>query len=429
MKMKKLSNNIFVRNVMSLATGTLAAQLITILCSPIVTRLFLPEEYGILILFVSITSFISSISMFRYENAIVLSKTDNGAMNVISLCISLLLFSVLISSIIFISLAIFSADIVAKEHISNWYILIPLFVFIQGGRMILNNWNIRKNQYKKMSGGSIIRTSSANALNITIGTFNLISKGGLIFGTVVGQSLETIYLILVNRRIIRLSIKNISYNRIKGAFIKYINLFKINTPHILVDSLRNYASPIIISYYFSEQILGYYSLMFSIIMLPATLLGSTISQVFYSRLAYKYSRKEDVMPLVLNVIKANLLIAIFPTLAIFFFGEELFSFVFGTDWEVAGQYASALSMYMYIYFVSSSISIIPYVIDKMKIAFVYSVIINVSFFLIIALGAIIKFDFIDILKVVNIIVPICFIIFITHMFFLLKKTNKKNISL
>ncbi len=427
--MRKLLSNKFLKGVLSLATGTLVAQGITIACAPIITRLYTPEEYGIYTLFLSISSFIAIIAMFRYENAIVLPKSDKEAIKLISLCICNLFLTFTICFIVFLILYLIIAPDAPKGHISNWFLLIPFFIVIQGFRMIANNWDTRKNRFKEISSGNIIRSATSNSSNILMGSTQLLSKGGLIIGAVFGQMLESLYLLIANFKTIKLSVKTLNFNDVKTQFLKHIIFFKINTPHILIDSLRNYVSPIVISFYFSEQILGYYSLMFSIVMLPVTLIGAVISKVYYSRLAYKYARNEDVMPLTVSVLKVNLLLAAIPAAIVFFFGEELFSFVFGANWQMAGQYASYLALYMYIYFVSSSIAFIPYVINAMQSSFIYSLIINISFFLIIILGSIYDLNFTTILHLINYIISLLFSVFIIYMLIILKKRNRKNIMI
>ena len=51
---------------------------------------------------------------------------------------------------------------------------------------------------------------------------------------------------------------------------------------------------------------------------------------------------------------------------IFFFGEELFGFVFGQDWRGSGTYSEILVPMFMINFISSPISSLPLVLRKQK---------------------------------------------------------------
>ena len=54
--------NSFGKDVLKLVSGTAVAQVLSILAAPILTRLYAPEAFGVLALFVSITSIINVIA-------------------------------------------------------------------------------------------------------------------------------------------------------------------------------------------------------------------------------------------------------------------------------------------------------------------------------------------------------------------------------
>jgi len=75
----------FSRNVLTLMTGTTIAQAIPIAISPIVTRIYTPEDFGIFALFIAIITIFGSIANGRYELAIMLPKKDEDAINIFAL--------------------------------------------------------------------------------------------------------------------------------------------------------------------------------------------------------------------------------------------------------------------------------------------------------------------------------------------------------
>jgi lipopolysaccharide exporter len=77
----------FATDILKLVTGTTFAQVVTILASPLLTRLYGLEAFGFLALFTSITSIIGVIACMRYELAIMLPKTDEEAANLLGLCL------------------------------------------------------------------------------------------------------------------------------------------------------------------------------------------------------------------------------------------------------------------------------------------------------------------------------------------------------
>ncbi|OYT14961.1 MAG: hypothetical protein B7C24_15535 [Bacteroidetes bacterium 4572_77] len=72
----------FRKNFLSLFTGTAAAQAIPFLLEPVISRLFLPQEFGVFELYVAFVTIIGSIATLRYEMAIVLPAKNSNAFNI-----------------------------------------------------------------------------------------------------------------------------------------------------------------------------------------------------------------------------------------------------------------------------------------------------------------------------------------------------------
>ncbi len=75
----KITKGSFLHNIAVLATGTALAQIIPLLASPILTRLYSPEAFGLFAVFIAIIMSISPAVMGSYELAIVLPKRDKTA--------------------------------------------------------------------------------------------------------------------------------------------------------------------------------------------------------------------------------------------------------------------------------------------------------------------------------------------------------------
>ena len=138
----------FNRNILTLLTGTTIAQAIPIAISPILTRIYTPEDFGIFAIFLAITLIIGSIANGRYELAIMIPKKDEDAINIFALgfiittSISLLL---LVLVLIFQRYFIF---LLKNEEIGVWLYFVPISVFFFGIFNILNYFNNRKKNYK-----------------------------------------------------------------------------------------------------------------------------------------------------------------------------------------------------------------------------------------------------------------------------------------
>ena len=153
----------FSRNVLVLMTGTTIAQAIPIAISPILTRLYSPEDFGLFALFIAVSSIIASVSNASYEQAIVLPKKNIDAINIFALGFIINIFITIIS----LTFIIISHDLIVEflrnKEISIWLYAVPFVVFLTGTFNLLIFFNNRLKNYKDMARASIYK-SIVNAI-------------------------------------------------------------------------------------------------------------------------------------------------------------------------------------------------------------------------------------------------------------------------
>ena len=135
----------FSSNVLTLMTGTTIAQAIPIAISPILTRIYTPEDFGMFALYMSMATIISVIATGRYELAIILPEKDEDAINIMMLSIGI---TFLVSLITLLIIFIFNAQITllfGNPNISQWLYFVPLTIVLTGVYQALIIGLIEKN--------------------------------------------------------------------------------------------------------------------------------------------------------------------------------------------------------------------------------------------------------------------------------------------
>lgn len=134
---EKLRNKPFLKNVLILLSGTAFANLITLLFTPIITRIYGPEEYGYLSVFSSIVYTITPAISLTLPVAIVLAKTDSEAKKLAEISFAICL---ILSTAVAGLLYIFESDILGYfnlEKLEGVSVLIPITILITGTYFIL----------------------------------------------------------------------------------------------------------------------------------------------------------------------------------------------------------------------------------------------------------------------------------------------------
>ncbi len=121
------TTNSFTANTLRLVFGNAGAQAINLLTIPIITRLYAPDSYGVLTLFLSVSSITIAISCLRLETVILLPEKKEDAVNVFLLCIIFVfLFTFLVAGI---ALVVNCTEIRRPES----YKVLKLYFYLMAG--------------------------------------------------------------------------------------------------------------------------------------------------------------------------------------------------------------------------------------------------------------------------------------------------------
>lgn len=411
----------FSRNVLTLMTGTTIAQAIPIAISPILTRIYTPEDFGMFALYMSLASILSIMATGRYELAIMLPKKDEDAINIVALSI---LISFFVSFITLLIIYIFNTQItklLGNPEIANWLYFIPLTVLLTGIYQSFNYWSNRKKQYKRLATSRVLQSATTSTSNLGMG-FSGFGSSGLILGGVLGQSIATVILGKMIWREDKDRLYVIKRLKIVALLKKYIKFPKINMFHAFLNELKNPIINIILMKLYSSAILGQFYMINKILLLPSSLIGSSISQILYKDITTKHNNKEDYSKDILFMMMKLFSFASIPFFIIIFFGEEIFVFVFGNNWIIAGELSSSFSLYILFHFVASPISIVPLIVDKQKTAFYWNLVGAILYIGLFLIGYNILYELSSVLILLSTVMSIYFIFYLRWIYKISKRS-------
>lgn len=378
----------FATDVFKLVTGTTFAQIITILASPIFTRLYGPEAFGFLAIFTSITSIIGVIACMRYELAIMLPKSDKKAANLLALC---LLFVAAISVLAVLALYLggnFLLSLLRAPGLAPYLILVPPFVFINGVFLALNYWNSRTRHFGRLSIARITSSLATTGMQMGAGFAGYATGGSLIGASLIGVFVSTGILgAQIWRDDSAILRRSISWSGMVEGLKRYKRFPLIDSSSALLNTASWQLPAFLLAAFFSPEIVGYYALGFRVLQFPMSLIGGSIAQVFFQRASKAYS--DGTLPhFVENVFHSLIAIGIFPILTVTIIGPELFAAIFGEAWIEAGSYAQILSIWAFLWFISSPLSTIRAVLEKQAFGIKINILIFVTRIISLILGGV-----------------------------------------
>ena len=406
----------FTRNVLTLMTGTTIAQAIPIAISPILTRLYTPEDFGIFALYISVALLFATMATGRYELAIMLPKKESDAVHILFLSLLITVFITLLTLCIVFFFNQQLTDILGNQEISLWLYFIPFTVFFMGLYQSLNYWSNRNKGYKELAISRVVQSSATGISNLGMGGLNF-GASGLIVGNIIGQFLSTLY--LFKKVYHSQSRPRWMFNKLKTMALlkKYKKLPLLNLPNVLIDNFRLSGINILIAKFFTTATLGQFALAWKMVQTPMGVIGRSLAQVFFQKIASV--KRDELYGIIKSFIVKASLVALPIFAIIYLFSVDIFIFVFGKNWSLAGESASIMSPWLFLNFLTSPLSQIFIVLNKQEIMLTFSI-----FYMAIPLSIIYFFrdlGFVDVLSLVTLSMSIMLLLFIGMVLFYAKK--------
>jgi len=375
----------FARNVITLMTGTTIAQAIPIAISPLLTRMYTPEDFGVFALYMSIVGFIGIIVNGKYDMAIILPKRNDEAFNVLILS---LLITIFVSLTSLGCIYLFYEDILIffnNKEIGRIIYFIPVSVLFIGVFQSLYYWNSRQKAFYQISKATIYQTITIGASQIGFGSLYLMNSG-LIYGNIIGRLLTVIILLKLSFKNSIEYIKDVKAKTIAGQAKKYKDFPLISTFHSLSEVSRISGTVILISFFFDSTLVGFYALSLRVMQVPLSVIGSSLGNVIYQKFNKTYNADESLFPDLKTILIKLLLIAIPLFILLYLILPDLFKMIFGHSWYQAGEYSRLLIPYLFMNFIVAPISNIIMIIKKQKQFFYIGLFTNVLVLSIVYIG-------------------------------------------
>jgi O-antigen/teichoic acid export membrane protein len=356
-----LPKGAFARGVSVLVGGTAAAQILLILAAPLLTRLYTPEDFGLLAVYSSLLALIGVIASLRYEQAIPLPEDDVEAANVTILS---LLCTVTNAALVAVSIYFLGATIaraLGVDGLAKYLWLLPVGIVLSGAYTVFNYWAIRKKQF-----AIIAETNIRQALSTIVIQIAAYKIGGLalLLGQVTGQSVGTRS--LAKSALSMQAFRQISWGGMRHALVRYQHFPIYGSWAGLVNTAGHQLPLIMFAAFFGAAAAGAYALANRVLLLPANMIGSAIGNVFLSH-APSAKREGNLKEHFVKLQDRLIQVGLPPAVFLIVIAPQLFDIFFGREWRIAGEFAQFLVFGVFFAFVVSPLSTIFAVLEKQRL--------------------------------------------------------------
>ncbi len=351
-------------------SGTAFSQAIPVIASVFLARLYAPNLIGAFSLFVSITSILSIIGTLKFEEAILLPKSDEEGKAIFQLSIILNL-SFLFFQLIFI---LFFNNYLKNffPSLNNYFYIIPFCVFLINlyqSFLFLSN---REKDYKNISISKITQNFCQSLIQLVLYKFLLF---GLLFGRILGILTSIFHFTKLFRTN---EFFKFNKSKIKTVFQNYRNFALFNTPNAILNQMSNSLPLYFLTLYYDLSYAGYFGFSTRIVLVPLGIISNSLQQIFYKEIVDRNNSGDELYFYLLKIYKRLALFAIIPHTIFYLLAPSLFVFFFGEEWRIAGNYTQYLIPWLFLVFLNSPLSSIYIVKGKQKEYFIYEIFLLVS---------------------------------------------------
>jgi O-antigen/teichoic acid export membrane protein len=354
-----------------------------VLAAPVLTRLYSPEDFGLLAVYISFVSIVAVVASLRYQLAIPLPEHEKDASAVVILCLSVVVTMSVLSGAVAWAFGDMIARMVNTSGLAICWWLVPIGVMLGGAYQVSNYWAIRERAFPL-----IARAKLTQAVSLVI-----VQAAGWGFGPVallVGHvTSQAVGLLSLGTEVVRKRLpefREIQLADIEEQARRFRRFPMYSSWGGLANTAGSQVPPVLFAALFSSAAAGIYTLAERALFVPVSLIGQAIAQVFISD-AVAERRRGQLADLVARIYCTLAAIGMPPVLILVIAGPDLFTWIFGSSWRQAGVFSQWMAPWLYVVFIAAPLGNLSFVIEKQAQDMVFQALLLFTRFMALVIGA------------------------------------------
>lgn len=331
------------RSMALLAGSTVIGQGVVLAASPLLTRMYSPEEIGLLAVYTSIVLLLMPIASGRYDIAVPLPRRAGTAANLLAVS---LVCAFSLSVVIALVSLLAGPELLRALHAPElrphlW--LVPAGLMWAATYQSASAWAVRAGEF-----GRLARTRVSQSVLMVLVQVGGGALGGgatvLLAGDALGRAGGTVNLGRLAWTHDRRALQRVRWSRMRAAAHRYRHFPLLSSGSALLNTAGLQLPALLFAAFYGPQVAGWLILGQRVIGIPSRLVGQAIGQVYMGEAA-RLSREApwQMLGLFDRFTRRLLLLGGVPVLLVGLVAPSLFGVVFGPEWRAAGVYVWLLT--------------------------------------------------------------------------------------
>lgn len=341
----------FYSGFLKLFSGLAIVQLLNFFFSLLLPRFYSPDDYAFFGVFTAIVFILLEIATLKLEVTIFFPKEDGEAIEIVH-AIFLVSF--------FIAVITLLVSVWVSLYYEPAYLLLSLSVLVYGTTLPLTAWFNRKKDYLRLNTSRIIQAIAIPVLSLV---FIIFFKWhfGLVMGFILGQFIGLCYLFFCFRHFNSALLK---LTLVRKYIQRYQHFPKYGVLSSLIGSISRNSIVLFVKYFFGSISAGHFTMATRILRAPAGMYQSALSQVFLQQASHL--KNADLKNYIKKMVWFGFFLGIVPSLFLLFYGQEIFGFLFGSEWMIAGKMSQYLVLWIFAMALVTPVGLLLDIKQKLK---------------------------------------------------------------
>lgn len=327
----------FRSNALAMLAGTVVAQALPLLISPLLTRMYSPEAFGLQTLFMGLAASLAVLATWRMDLAVVLPDSESEAGTLAGFVLGATAVVALL-----VALAVpWLGEVVGRPVPREWVWMLPAMIVSTALVQLCVGLASRRREFKQVAAANVGNQASYAAAAAGWGVSGAWTQG-LVAAKLAGQLVAALWLGGRYLGTLLAAPGRLGGGALGSAIRKYRQFMVFNTPYSLVGAVARDAPVYLFSFLAAVGSAGFFGLARTVLLAPTLLTSNALSQVFF-REAVALKGTPRLQQLTLALLRFGLQAAapLFAFCAIW--GDELFVTLFGAGWRTAGVFAMLMA--------------------------------------------------------------------------------------
>ena len=353
----------YYKNVITVLAGATGAQALPMLVAPLLTRLCTPAEMGTFSVWLGVIAVTSIVATLRFEAAMVLDHGERQQ----GLC-----FRVVAWSATWLALALTAGTVVARLlglpalADMSWLELLTIGAgtwLTATGQLVLS-YAASHNLF-----GAAAKTKIVQAGTIALCQFALLYAGFDSAGLLLGQLIGLCAGLTAARWLLTPPMARFAFTLDKeqrAYLVRHQDFWRYSLPSSLLNAVVSQLPLFMIGMHHGVWAAGLFALTQRVLSAPISLIASSVLEVFKRQAVVEFQSAGNCRASYRATFRTLLLLALGPSLILFLFSPQLFSWIFGAEWRPAGELARILAPLYFLNFLASPLSYVFSVVGRQK---------------------------------------------------------------